>query len=207
MLEDDQTAQTAMAVEFEDFKVLGDLEKIDRKELFEHQFMDFVRWFKKDIFARYTKADFQRIERNNFLAWILGYLGVLSAYILCHIYLPDHPILWGVPLFVAALWVMQRAGVIHMRAHSPHNLTGVPLFDRLIDVLGLPSVGVSTNVFKRRHLAAHYNDVGNVSRLFSTVWLTFDDLPACYYLKPYLLIKFLAIKSSAGSRRSTGASC
>jgi hypothetical protein len=194
MLEVDQTAQTAMAEEFEDFKVLGDLEKIDRKELFEHQFMDFVRWFKKDIFSRYTKADFQRIERNNFLTWILGYLGVLSAYILCHIYLPEHPVLWGVPLFVAALWVMQRASVIHMRAHSPHNLTGVPLFDRLIDVLGLASIGVSTNVFKRRHLAAHYNDVGNVSRLFSKVWLTFDDLPACYYLKPYLLVKFLCDK-------------
>src|SRR5207244_5947119 len=39
--------------------------------------------------------------------------------------------------------------------------------------------------------AAHYNDIGNFSRLFSQAWLTFDDLPACYYLKPYLLIKFL----------------
>jgi hypothetical protein len=60
------------------------------------------------------------------------------------------------------------------------------LFDRIIDVLGLTSCGVSTNIFKRRHLAAHYNDVGNVARLFSTAWLTFDDLPECYYLKPYL---------------------
>jgi len=81
-----------------------------------------------------------------------------------------------------------------MRAHSPRNLTGVRLFDRIIDVMGLVSCGVSTNVFKRRHLAAHYNDVGNLSRLFSTVWLTFDDLPASYYLKPYLLVKFLCDK-------------
>src|SRR5262245_49790889 len=192
--EEDQLSQATLASEFEDFKVLGDLQKIDRKELFDDQFMDFIRWFKKDIFSRYTKADFRRMERRNFLLLIFGYLAVLSTYILCHTFLPAHPVLWGVQLFVAAEWVMKRVGVIHMRAHSPQNLTGVWLFDRLIDVLGLVSCGVSTNVFKRRHLAAHYNDVGNFSRLFSTAWLTFDDLPACYYLKPYLLIKFLCDK-------------
>src|SRR5207249_3612914 len=108
-----------------------------------------------------------------------------------HTFLPVHPYLWGVPLFLAGVWVMKKGSVIHMRSHSPQNLTGVWLFDRMIDVLGLASSGVSTNLLKRRHLAAHYNDVGNFSRLFSKAWLTFDDLPACYYLKPYLLIKFL----------------
>lgn len=190
----DRASQASLANEFEDFKVLGDLERIDRKELFDEQFMDFVRWIKKDIFSRYTKADFQRIERNNFLRLAIGNVGLLAAYLLGHTYLPEHPVLWGMPLFAVAVWVMRYAGVIHMRAHSPRNLTGVKLFDRMIDVLGLVTCGVSTNVFKRRHLAAHYNDVGNVSRLFSTVWLTFDDLPACYYLKPYLLIKFLLDK-------------
>ncbi len=192
--EEDQLSQAALASEFEDFKVLGDLQKIDRKELFDEQFMDFIRWFKKDIFARYTKADFCRIERNNFLSLIFGYLALFATYILCHTSMPGHPVLWGIPLFIAAVWVMKHLGVIHMRAHSPQNLTGVRLFDRVIDVLGLASCGVSTNVFKRRHLAAHYNDVGNFSRLFSTAWLTFDDLPASYYLKPYLLIKFLLDK-------------
>lgn len=190
----DRTSQASLANEFEDFKVLGDLERIDRKELFDEQFMDFVRWIKKDVFSRYTKADFQRIERNNFLRLVIGNIGLLAAYLLGRTYLPEHPVLWGMPLFAMAVWVMRYAGVIHMRAHSPRNLTGVKLFDRMIDVLGLVTCGVSTNVFKRRHLAAHYNDVGNVSRLFSTVWLTFDDLPACYYLKPYLLIKFLLDK-------------
>ena len=192
--EEDQLSQATLANEFEDFKVLGDLQNIDRKELFDDQFMDFIRWFKKDIFSRYSKADFRRIECKNFLSLVFGYLAVLSVYILCHTFIPTHPVLWGVPLFIAAVWVMQRVGVIHMRAHSPQNLTGIWLFDRLIDVLGLASCGVSTSVFKRRHLAAHYNDVGNFSRLFSTAWLTFDDLPACYYLKPYLLIKFLCDK-------------
>src|SRR5215470_20401898 len=188
---EDHLAQATLASEFEDFKVLGDIQKMNRKELFDDQFMDFIRWFKKDIYSRYTKADFHRLERQNFLRLVLGYMAVLAMYILCHMALPAHPVLWGVPLFVVAVWVMKRVGVIHMRAHSPQNLTGVWLFDRIIDVLGLVSCGVSTNVFKRRHLAAHYNDVGNFSRLFSTAWLTFDDLPACYYLKPYLLIKFL----------------
>jgi len=187
-------SQAALASEFEDFKVLGDLQRMNRKELFDDQFMDFIRWFKKDIFSRHSKADFRRTERQNFLCLIFGYLAVLSTYILCRTFLPVHPVVWGVPLFVAAVWVMKRAGVIHMRAHSPQNLTGVWFYDRVIDVLGLASCGVSTNIFKRRHLAAHYNDVGNVARLFSNAWLTFDNLPACYYLKPYLLIKFLCDK-------------
>jgi hypothetical protein len=192
--EDDQLSQATLASEFEDFKVLGDLQSMNRKELFDDQFMAFIRWFKKDIYSRYTKADFRRIERHNFLLLVGGYLAVFAMYLLCHAWLSTHPLLWGVPLFLAAVWVMKRVGVIHMRAHSPQNLTGVWLFDRMIDVLGLASCGVSTNVFKRRHLAAHYNDIGNFSRLFSTAWLTFDNLPACYYLKPYLLIKFLCDK-------------
>ena len=69
-LEIDQSSQTTLANEFEDFKVLGDLQRMDRKELFDEQFMDFVRWIKKDVFSRYTKADFQRIERNNFLIFV-----------------------------------------------------------------------------------------------------------------------------------------
>ena len=83
--EDDQlSSQTNLANEFEDFKVLGDLQAMDRKELFDEQFMDFIRWFKKDIFSRYTKADFRRIERKNFLLLVFGYLAVLSEYLLCH---------------------------------------------------------------------------------------------------------------------------
>src|SRR5262245_47706695 len=83
-VEEDSLSQATLASEFEDFKVLGDLQKMNRKELFDEQFMDFIRWFKKDIFSRYTKADFRRIERKNFLLLIFGYLAVLSTYILCH---------------------------------------------------------------------------------------------------------------------------
>src|SRR5258706_10433943 len=119
------TTQATLATEFEDFKTLGDHQNINQKELFDDRFMDFVRWLKKDSFSRYTKADFQRIERNNFLTLVIGYLGLLGTYLLCRAYIPDHPFLWGVPLFCAAIWVMQRVGVIHMRAHSPHTLTGV----------------------------------------------------------------------------------
>jgi hypothetical protein len=192
-LQDDEkaTSQASLATEFEDFKVLGDLQSMDRKELFDEQFMHFIRWFKKDIYSRYTRAELRLMERKNFLMLVGGYSAVLATYLLMHTVLQVNPLLWGVPLFVGAVWVMRYVGVIHMRAHSPQNLTGVWLFDRAIDIMGLVSCGVSTNVFKRRHLAAHYNDIGNFSRLFSQAWLTFDDLPACYYLKPYLLIKFL----------------
>ena len=81
--EEDQLSQAALASEFEDFKVLGDLQSMDRRELFDEQFMHFIRWFKKDIFSRYTKAEFRRMERNNFLSLIFGYLAVLATYILC----------------------------------------------------------------------------------------------------------------------------
>src|SRR5258708_4192024 len=115
VLEADQTSQASLASEFEDFKVLGDLQKMDRKELFDEQFMDFVRWIKKDVFSRYTKADFQRIERNDFLLFVGGYAGLIAAYLLGRTFVPAHPVLWGAPLFVAAVWVMKHAGVIHMR--------------------------------------------------------------------------------------------
>ena len=123
--DDDQaSAQANLATEFEDFKVLGDLQSMDRKELFDEQFMHFIRWFKKDIYSRYTRAQLRLMERKNFLMLVGGYAGVLAAYLLLHSFLPGYALLWGVPLFVAAVWVMRYVGVIHMRAHSPQNLTG-----------------------------------------------------------------------------------
>src|SRR5262245_2090501 len=104
-VEEDPLLQATLASEFEDFKVLGDLHTINCKELFDEQFIDFIRWFKKDIFSRYTKADFRRIERKNFLHLVFGYLAVLVTYILCHIFIPAHLVVWGVPLFIASVWV------------------------------------------------------------------------------------------------------
>jgi hypothetical protein len=189
-----ERSQADVANDFDDFKVLGNLKKLNRDELFDEQFLDFMRWFKKDVHSRYKKSDFQKIERNDFLFLVFGYIALIGCYISFRANLPEHPFLWGIPLFIASIVVIKKASVVHMRTHAPQNLTGNKVFDRAIDILGLASCGISTNVLKRRHLAAHYNDVGNVSRLFSTAWITFDELPMSYYVKPYLLIKFLLDK-------------
>lgn len=78
-----------------------------------------------------------------------------------------------------------------MRTHCPNKLTGIGWVDRAIDCLGLAMAGVSPTLFGRRHLAAHYNDIGNISKLFSEVWLTFDKMPLSYYSRPQVLLKFL----------------
>lgn len=185
------TTQSTLANDFDDFKVFSDHKRLNKEELFDEHFLVFMQWLKKDIHTRYTKADFQRIELRMLLELVGGYSLVFLIYVGCFLTWPDHPLVWGIPLFVAAIACATRAEVVHMRTHSPANLTGVAWIDRFVDRFGLATSGVSPNLLKRRHLAAHYNDIGLSSKLFSNVWLTFDKVPLQYYLKPWVLLRFI----------------
>lgn len=167
------------------------LKKIGKKHNFTDDFLNFMDWFKKDIHSRYTKKDFQRMELKNFQILFFGFLGILAAYLVLHTYVPGFALLWGIPLFIVGILVYKKGEVMHMRTHSPANLTGVQALDKFIDYAGLGFSGFSPGLFGRRHMAAHYNDIGILSKIFSELNISFDKVPASFYLRPQLLIKYL----------------
>jgi len=90
-----------------------------------------------------------------------------------------------------ALWTIHKEEVVHMRAHWPTKMTGSDSFDKGIDYTMMVLTGASKETFRRRHVAAHYSDIGNFSRIFSDVWVPFVQLPAIYYFRPFLIIKLI----------------
>jgi fatty acid desaturase len=181
----------AVYKDFDDYQDFQSHQRLNKQEMFDDQFMDFMKWFKKDIHSRYSRKDFQAIERKNLALFICSFIALFLSYLYLHANFPQYAFWWGVPLFIAALFAVQKGEVMHMRAHSPSNLTGVGWVDEAVDRFGLPLTGISPALFKRRHCAAHYNDIGNVSRIFSEVWITFDQIPLNYFVRPWVLLKFL----------------
>lgn len=186
-----ESQSPAVYKDFADYQDFQSHQRLNKQEMFDDQFMDFMKWFKKDIHSRYTRKDFQAIERKNLALFIVSFTALFLAYLYLHDNFPANAFWWGIPLFVAALFVVQKGEVMHMRAHSPSNLTGVGWIDEGVDRFGLPLTGISPALFKRRHCAAHYNDIGNVSRIFSEVWITFDQVPVNYFVRPWVLLQFL----------------
>jgi hypothetical protein len=177
---------------FEDFQVFESHQHLNKKEMFESQFLDFMKWFKDDVHSTHTRKHFQRIELRHLLFRVGGYVFVLlPLYLYLHSQFPGYALIWGFPLLFVSIFFAQQAEVMHMRTHCPNKLTGINWVDQAIDYFGLAMGGISPTLFGRRHLAAHYNDIGNVSKLFSEVWLTFDKMPLSYYSRPQTLVKFL----------------
>ncbi|MCG9892195.1 MAG: hypothetical protein MH252_14100 [Thermosynechococcaceae cyanobacterium MS004] len=176
---------------FDDYQDFQSHQHLNKQEMFDDQFMDFMKWFKKDIHSRYSRKDFQAIERKNLALFIGGFIALFLSYLYLHANFPQYAFWWGISLFIVALFVVQKGEVMHMRVHSPSNLTGVGWIDMSVDRFGLPLTGISPALFKRRHCAAHYNDIGNISRIFSEVWITFDQVPVNYFVRPWTLLKFL----------------
>lgn len=178
--------------DFDDFKVISSnkaVEKIDKHEMFDEQFLDFMQWFKKDIHARYTKKDFQKIQLRAAIDVAVGYAFGLGSYIFLHAKYPQYALLWGIPLFLVSLWIGTRGEVIHMRSHSPNNLTGVQWVDRAIDYLGLAVGGISINLFSRKHHADHYyNGIGLMTKIFSKVHIDKFKVPDLFLVRPFALI-------------------
>jgi hypothetical protein len=98
---------------------------------------------------------------------------------------------WFVPFFIVSLWAIRKEEVVHMRSHWPSKMTGFEAFDKGIDYTMMILTGASKETFRRRHVAAHYCDIANLSRVFSDVWVPFVTLPAIYYLRPFLIVKFI----------------
>lgn len=186
-----EESQMDEGLQFQDFQEFKDLKTVNRNEMFDEQFLHFIKWFKADIKGRWTRADFQRMERNDLLSLLAGYSLVIVAYVVLFNLYRGAALFWGPPLFCIAVWLATKAEVFHMRTHLPKDLTGWPILDKFIDYFGLAMSGVSPNLFKRRHLAAHFNDVALVSKLFSNVWLAFTQVPVSYYLRPDKLVKFI----------------
>jgi hypothetical protein len=133
---------------------------------------------------------------------VSGYLGILlPLYIYLHGQFRQYALVWGIPMFLVAMFFATKGEVMHMRTHSPTQLTGINWVDRLVDYLGLAVSGISPNLFSRRHLAAHYNDIGIVSKIFSQVWLTFDQFPLSFYFRPQILVQFLQDKEFCKQER------
>jgi hypothetical protein len=74
-------------------------------------------------------------------------------------------------------------------------MTGSDKMDSLVDTVAIVITGTSKEGFRRRHIAAHYSDVGNLSRIFSDVWIPFSQFPSTFYLYPHkLLMLFLDVE-------------
>jgi hypothetical protein len=194
MSTDKSSAQLEASASFQDIGQWKVHKGFKKDEMFDEQFVDFMKWLRKDIHSKYTTEDFRAMERRNVTSLIVGYVCLGATYLALHNFLPQYALVWGVPMFLGAIYFCIKAEVMHMRAHSPANLTGPKTLDSFIDYTGLAFTGVSPTVLRRRHLAAHYNDVGSVSKLFSKVWFTFDKVPIIYYLRPLKLLRFIADK-------------
>ncbi|MGL5940007.1 MAG: hypothetical protein ACRC2S_06405 [Waterburya sp.] len=181
--------------DFSDYQKFASHQRLNKQEMFDDQFMNFMKWFKQDVHQTYTRQDFQKIELRNLAILAIGYLVILlPLYLYLHWQFPQSALVWGVPLFGLAMFFAKNGEVMHMRTHSPKKLTGIGWLDHVVDYLGLAVSGISPNLFARRHLAAHYNDIGIVSKVFSQVWLTFDRFPLSFYSRPQILVKFLRDK-------------
>jgi len=74
-------------------------------------------------------------------------------------------------------------------------MTGSDQMDSLVDTVAIIITGTSKEGFRRRHIAAHYSDVGNLSRIFSDVWIPFSQFPSTFFIYPHkLLMLFLDVE-------------
>lgn len=187
-------SQDRACAAFEDYRDFRFHRALKKADMFDAHFLEFMKWFYKDIHGRYSISDFQRIQRNKVLMVITGLLGSVAVYLYCHTHYPDRALWWGAPLFAFSLFIANRGDVFHARTHAPKDLTGNRWLDAFVDYAGLAFGGSSPSLLKRRHLAAHYNDVGIASKLWSEIWLSFTKIPFTYYLRPFYLITLIRDK-------------
>jgi len=116
----------------------------------------------------------------------------VAIYVILRKFYSAYVMFWFLPFFLwNLLVVIPKEEIVHMRAHWTTNMTGSGFVDKLIDWTMIFVCGASKESFRRRHIAAHYADIGNMSRIFSDVWLPFITLPPVFYLRPHLLLKMV----------------
>jgi hypothetical protein len=171
----------------EDFKTLRTR---DSAEIWDKDFSAFAKWMRQTYGKEYTLPVMRKINYDQFKEYVRNLTLSLVGYIVMIYLFPHHKIIWGIPFLVLVYkYVILKEEFVHMRAHWPTRMTGSSSVDKTIDVSMMVIAGVSRETFKRRHIAAHYADIGNIARIFSDVWLPFVTFPAVYYLYPHFILK------------------
>lgn len=177
-------------LDYSNFRRLHAGKKIS--DLYEPEFLRFCKWMRGDVHARYDPDSFRAINRREVFSLAGNYVLLLVAYVAARWSFPaSWELAWGPALFCFALSAFRGEQMVHARMHYIFDMTGWPWLDAVVDALLMPLTGVSKEAFYRRHVDEHLADVSNVARVFGEAWLPFDDLPAVWWLKPWLLVRLL----------------
>lgn len=169
--------------------------KHTQDHVWDPQFLDFSKWLRKTYFKDIGIEEMQAMNKENFYKMAGSLVAQFTLYWLFHFTVPEYFWLWGAPLFVLNCWLVQFGELVHTRSHWPKNMTGSTEMDSIVDSVAIIVTGTSKEGFRRRHIAAHYSDVGNLSRVFSDVWLPFSQFPSTFYMYPHkLLMLFLDVE-------------
>eukprot|EP01099_Mayorella_cantabrigiensis_P009044 TRINITY_DN96_c0_g1_i2.p1 TRINITY_DN96_c0_g1~~TRINITY_DN96_c0_g1_i2.p1 ORF type:complete len:510 (+),score=122.41 TRINITY_DN96_c0_g1_i2:79-1608(+) len=159
------------------------------------QFLEFSKWVRKTYFKDIGIEEMQTMNRIGFYKMFASLTLQFSIYWVLYWTVPEYFWLWSVPLFMLNCYLVQFGEIIHTRAHWPKKMTGSDQMDALVDSVAIIITGTSKEGFRRRHIAAHYSDVGNLSRIFSDVWIPFTQFPSTFYIYPHkLLLLFLDVE-------------
>jgi len=159
-------------------------------EMYDEDFKHFSKWIRAYYGKKYTRPQLREMNMHSTLKFIGAFALSIAMYGVLYKYYLNYALYWFVPFWVFnLLFVITKEEVVHMRAHWTTNMTGSQLMDNLIDWSMMAFTGASKESFRRRHIAAHYADIGNAARVFSDVWLPFVTLPPTFYFQPWLLAK------------------
>jgi len=158
--------------------------------MYDDDFKHFSKWIRNYYSKKYTRPQLRELNMKSTINFLLAFAMSCTIYWILYKYFLDYVKIWFVPFWLFnLLYVVTKEEVVHMRAHWTTNMTGSQLMDSLIDWSMMTFTGASKESFRRRHIAAHYADIGNAARLFSDVWLPFVTLPPVFYFKPNMLMK------------------
>jgi len=180
-------ASTIFKTDEDDFK---SLRTRHQDEIWDRDFAAFAKWMRNTYSSTYTLAVMRKHNYDMFKEFLRNLTISIIVYVTLKYYLPGYSLLWGIVLsYFNYKHVILKEEFIHARAHWPTKMTGSDSADKAIDYSMMILGGGSKESFRRRHIAAHYADIGNMSRVFSDVWLPFVTFPAVYYLYPHLILK------------------
>jgi len=182
----DENSVGPVKTDEDDFKLLQ-ARPVD--EIFDQDFKNFALWMRKTYGAKYSLPVMRRMNRDLFIKLILANAASISVYVLLRTHFMPYVALWFLPMLLFnVLYVVRYMEIAHVRTHWTTNMTGSLTLDKFIDSVMISLTGMSKESYRRRHVVAHYADVGNVARMFSDVWFPFITFPALYYFRPWKLM-------------------
>eukprot|EP01099_Mayorella_cantabrigiensis_P002068 TRINITY_DN1906_c0_g1_i1.p1 TRINITY_DN1906_c0_g1~~TRINITY_DN1906_c0_g1_i1.p1 ORF type:complete len:498 (-),score=116.79 TRINITY_DN1906_c0_g1_i1:130-1551(-) len=180
-------------VDYHSASLKGSLHSQDN--IWDAKYLEFSKWMRKVYFKEITPEKMQEINRNGFFKLSGSLILQFSLYWVLYYTIPEYFWFWALPLFLLNCFLVQSGEIVHTRTHWPKQMTGSDQMDTLVDSVAIIITGTSKESLRRRHIAAHYSDVGNFSRLFSDVWVPFSQFPSTFYIYPHkLLLLFLDVE-------------